>query len=313
MAKIGDKVKCALDETRMLMIGSQILIGLQYRSVFEQGFEKLPAVSQYLKMAALVMMLLVAGLLISAGSYHRIVEEGEDSSELHDFVTRVMDLALLPFAVALGIEIYVATGKLSGASVGAVAGVGFALLALFFWYGLETVRKHARTAAIRKEQEMEKDRASHAKNGTQLKDKIDQVLTEARVVLPGAQALLGFQFVTMLMEGFDKLPPSSKYVHLISLALMALSIILLMTPAAYHRIVEKGEETEHFHRVASYFLIAAMVPLPIGICGDFFVVLRKVTESTPLAAASALVMLLFFYGLWFGYTIYRRSRHPRTA
>ena len=160
---------------------------------------------------------------------------------------------------------------------------------------------------------MEKERASHAKSGTELKDKIDQVLTEARVVLPGAQALLGFQFVTMLMDGFDKLPPSSKYVHLISLALMALSIILLMTPAAYHRIVEKGEETEHFHSVAGYFLIAAMVPLPIGICGDFFVVLRKVTESSRLAAAAALVMLLFFYGLWFGYTIYRRSRHPRTA
>ena len=160
---------------------------------------------------------------------------------------------------------------------------------------------------------MEKKEASQAKSGTELKDKIDQVLTEARVVLPGAQALLGFQFATMLMDGFDKLPLSSKQAHVISLALMALSVILLMAPAAYHRIVEQGEETEHFHRVASYFLLAAMVPLPIGIAGDFFVVLRKVSESTPLAAVSAVLMLLFFYGLWFGYTIYRRSRYQRAA
>lgn len=66
--------------------------------------------------------------------------------------------------------------------------------------------------------------------GTKLKDKIKHVLTEARVVLPGAQALLGFQLITFLMDGFEKLPNLLKYVHLISLCLTAVSIILLMTP-----------------------------------------------------------------------------------
>jgi hypothetical protein len=107
-----------------------------------------------------------------------------------------------------------------------------------------------------------------------LQDKIEQVLTEARVVLPGAQALLGFQFATVLVEGFEKLPPASKDVLLASLALMALSIILLMAPAAYHRIVENGEESERFHRFASLMLLAAMVPLPLGISGDTFVVVQ---------------------------------------
>ena len=143
---------------------------------------------------------------------------------------------------------------------------------------------------------------------TELHDKIDQVLTEARVVLPGAQALLGFEFITILMEGFDKLPASSKYVHVISLGLIGLTVILLMTPAAYHRIVERGEDTEHFHRVASLLLLAAMIPLPMGICGDVYVVVQKVTESTTLGIASALLALSSFYGLWFGFTIYRRGQ-----
>jgi uncharacterized membrane protein len=89
---------------------------------------------------------------------------------------------------------------------------------------------------------------------------------------------------------------------------MALSVILLMTPAAYHRIVEKGENTEHFHRFASHILIAAMVPLALGMCGDLFVVIRKITESATAGILCASVMLIFFYGLWFGYTIYRRGR-----
>jgi hypothetical protein len=143
---------------------------------------------------------------------------------------------------------------------------------------------------------------------TRLKDKIEQVLLEARVVLPGAQALLGFQFVTMFMDGFEALPLSSKYIHLASLALMALTIIFLMSPAAFHRIVEKGEETERIHSFASSMLLAAMVPLPLGMSGDFFVVVRKVTGSESLAIGGSAIMLLFFYSLWFGFTIYRRRK-----
>ena len=37
----------------------------------------------------------------------------------------------------------------------------------------------------------------------ELKHKIRHVLTEARVVLPGTLALLGFQFVAVLQPGFE--------------------------------------------------------------------------------------------------------------
>src|SRR5207237_2506187 len=127
-------------------------------------------------------------------------------------------------------------------------------------------------------------------------------------VLPGAQALLRFQLITMLMDAFDKLPQPSKYVHVVSLSLMALSIILLMTPAAYHRIVEEGEDTERFHRVVSTFLLLAMIPLPMGICGDLYVVFQKVTQSDAIAITASLLILSFFYGLWFGFTLYRRKQ-----
>ncbi|MDT4895134.1 MAG: hypothetical protein QOH25_211 [Acidobacteriota bacterium] len=291
----------------MLVLGSQVLLGFQYRSVFEPGFEKLPFSSQYLKVSALGLMLIALGLLLAPGAYHRIVEEGEDSNELHRFTTKVMNFALLPFAVALGLDIYVSAEKTLGRTGALSLGMGASLIALFFWYGLELKRRGEREPEIREEQEMSKEKDSES-GGAKITDKIRHVLTECRVVLPGAQALLGFQFVTTLMEAFEKLPSSSKYVHLASLALVALSTVLLMTPAAYHRIVERGEETKHFHRFASRILVAAMIPLALGVSGDLFVVVRKVTESTTSAAASAIVSLLFFYGLWFGFTLYRRNR-----
>jgi hypothetical protein len=66
------------------------------------------------------------------------------------------------------------------------------------------------------------------------------------MVLPGAQALLGFQLAIMVLEGFDQLPPASQRVHLASLALMVLSTILLMAPAAYHRLVEQARRRNTF-------------------------------------------------------------------
>jgi DMSO reductase anchor subunit len=307
VAELKDKIQNALDEGRMLVLGSQVLLGFQYRSVFEPGFEKLPLASQYLKVGALGLMLLALGLLLAPGAYHRLVTEGEDTHGLNRFTTRVMDYALLPFAIALGLDVYVSMERTLAMRGALIFGAGATFLALFFWYGLELKRRGEREPAVREEQEMSKEK-DKGEGGAKIKDKIKHVLTECRVVLPGAQALLGFQFVTTLMESFEKLPPSSKYVHLVSLLLVAVSIVLLMTPAAYHRIVERGEETEHFHRFASRMLIAAMVPLALGLSGDLFVVVRRVTESATSAVASAVVSLLFFYGLWFGFTLYRRSR-----
>jgi len=312
MAELKDKIQNALDEGRMLVLGSQVLLGFQYRSAFEQGFEKLPVSSQYLKLVALGLMLFALGLLLAPGAYHRIVEEGEDTHRLHRFITGVMDYALLPFAIAFGLDLYVASHPTLGYTVAIVIGICAGLVALFFWYGLGFMRRGEREPEIKEEQEMSKKEEEQQRGGSKLKDKIKHVLTECRVVLPGAQALLGFQFISTLTEAFEKLPQSSKYVHLLSLALVAVSIVLLMTPAAYHRIVERGEETDHFHRFASRILVAAMIPLGLGVSGDFFVVARKITESGTVALVGALFLLLFFFVLWFGLTIYRRN-HKRSG
>ena len=310
MAEIKDKVQNALDETRILILGSQVLLGFQFRAVFEPGFETLPHHARYLKLGALYLMTIAVGLLMSPGPYHQIAERGEDSDRIHRFTTSIAELALLPFAVGFGVDMFVASEKLMGRAAGITCGLVMTMIALFFWYGIEAIRKRERAPEVKEKQEMEKKQGEQS--GTKIKDKIKHVLTEARVVLPGAQTLLGFQFVVFLMESFDHLPESSKYVHLASLSMVALSIVLLMTPAAYHRIVEQGEETEHFHRFATHMLLAAMVPLALGLSGDLFIVTRKVTGSAGLALTLALVTLALFYGLWFGYSVYRRGERKQS-
>ncbi len=308
MAKLKDKVQTMLDEARMLVLGAQVLLGFDLRATFEKGFEKLPEHAQYAKLGSLALMLVAIALLIAPSAYHQIVEGGEDTRRLHRFSTRLMEFALLPFAVGLGVDVFVATEKVFGHTPGASAGLGALAFALFCWWGFEWVRRARRDGEIGREKEMSREENEKEGKGTKTKDKIKHVLTEARTVLPGSQALLGFQFICVMTEGFDKLPDSLKYVHLASLALVAVSIVLLMTPAAYHRIVEEGEETEHFHRFSSRVLLVSMIPLALGVTGSFFVVVDKVAHSGALAAASSAALLLLFFGLWFGYTFYLRSQ-----
>lgn len=310
MAEQSKKIKHGLDEILILTTGAQILVGFEYRSTLEKGFEALPLFAQYLKLSALGLMLITICLLLAVPTYHQIACRGEATKSCQRFITWMAGLCLLPFALGLGLDFYVVTEKILGTVAGIIFGVALALVALFFWYGLEAMRKDSQAREQEKQEKQQAENGSPSDKGegdTKLADKIEHVLTEARVVLPGVQALLGFQFASILIEGFDKLPESSKYIHLGCLVLMALSTVLLMTPAAYHRLVEHGEDSEHFHRFASRVLLASMVPLALGISGDFYVVIEKVTQSVALALTIAVLTLALFYGLWFGYSWYRRA------
>ena len=147
----------------------------------------------------------------------------------------------------------------------------------------------------------------------QVDEEIRHALTEIRMVLPGAQALLGFQFITLVLQEFEKLPQSMKIVHLLSLSMTTLAVILLMTPAAYHRIVENGENTERFHRFTGRMMMISLVPLALGITGDFYVVVWKVSSSNLLAGVCTIVLLVFIFAAWFGLPVYRRMRLMKAA
>jgi hypothetical protein len=299
MADIKKKTKLSLDEARLLVLGAQILLGFQYRAFLESGFARLPLLSQHLRLASLGLMLTTMLLLMWPITFHELVEDGQLTPRLLRFATSLMSLALLPFAAALGIDIYTVGQKLGGYRTGIVTGMGIAVAAICFWYVWEYLEYATRERGAH-------NMSQNKPEPTPLDEKIDTVLTECRVVIPGSQALLGFQLVAVLMEGFDHLPHSSQYTHLASLLLITLSVILLMAPAAYHRIVERGENTARLWRFARAMLLAAMAALAAGVASESFVVVQHVTHAFAGSIWCAGVILMIFYALWFGFTGYKR-------
>ncbi len=305
--KIAKKIKLGLDETRMLVLGAQVLVGFQFRGAFADGFDHLPATSRYLDALALLLMIVTLALLILPGLHQRAVEHGLDSARLYRFIARVAALALAPFAVSLGLDIGIATERLWGAGAGIAAGAAMGALAIVFWYAL---------AAARTQSTGHKERAMSARENDEpqdpgLHEKIDQMLTEARMILPGAQALLGFQLAIVISESFAKLPAGAKSIHGAALLFVALSIVLLMAPAAYHRIVYAGEDSEGFLRTGSRFVTLSTVPLALGLAADVFVVCTKIFNSDVAAGLAGLAVLALLIGLWHALPLaLRRHRRP---
>ena len=62
MTALEDKVENALNETRMLILGAQVLLGFGFQSTFQPVYERLPSSVQEVKVVSLTLMLLAVGL-----------------------------------------------------------------------------------------------------------------------------------------------------------------------------------------------------------------------------------------------------------
>ena len=307
---LSAKVKTSLDETRTLMLGAQILLGFQFHAAFQQRFDDLPPEAKTMDAVALALMLASVSLLIVPSTFHRIVDRGESTGRTQAMTSVCASAALVPFAAALGIDLSLALARAFANSLaGIAAGMGFAVTAIASWFGLGWIMKNHFGA-----DERQKARSEHdAREVAPLHSRIEQMLTEARVILPGAQALLGFQLAIVLTDSFEKLPTVPKTLHATALLCVALSIALLMTPAAIHRIVWAGEDSETLLRSGGRITVFALLPLAIGMAGDSYVVLIRMLSAW-LATIAAPLVLLCLVGLWFAWPmIERRQRDSDLA
>jgi ABC-type nickel/cobalt efflux system permease component RcnA len=142
-----------------------------------------------------------------------------------------------------------------------------------------------------------------------LEEQLRNSITETRMVLPGVQAILGFQLIAVFNERFaHDLSSGERLVHMIAFILVAVTTGLMMAPAAYHRIVEHRHASSRFVDMASTTLEIAMAPLAIGLSLDSFLVFRLASQSPVVAGVLAAALLAFLIGLWFLFPYSRRLR-----
>jgi uncharacterized protein DUF6328 len=134
---------------------------------------------------------------------------------------------------------------------------------------------------------------------------------ESRMILPGVQALFGFQLIAIFNQRFFQLDLALQYLHLLALLLVVCAIGLLMTPAALHRIREPTQITATFVTMSSRLVASALIPLAIAIALDVYVVTSMIVSRAWIGAATGLSVLVILFGLWIGYPLSGRSALKR--
>jgi len=125
------------------------------------------------------------------------------------------------------------------------------------------------------------------------------LLEECRMVLPGIQALFGFQLIAVFNQGFgEKLSHAQQLVHLAAIVLTTLAMALVMTPAALHRQAEPTSVSERFLWIASNVVLAGMFPLALAVGLDAYVVASVVLHNDAAAVALAIALVAVFFFLW---------------
>jgi hypothetical protein len=143
---------------------------------------------------------------------------------------------------------------------------------------------------------------------------LQQTLDEARMVMPGVQALFGFQLIAVFNDGFERLlSEGERSLHLAAIVLVTIALAIVMTPAAYHRQVEPRRATESFLTLASRLVSGAMLPLAAGLALDVYLIARIVTGATTLGAAIGAAVFAMFVALWFVFPQWRAAQARRRS
>lgn len=132
-----------------------------------------------------------------------------------------------------------------------------------------------------------------------LNDAATHVLEECRTVVPGMQALFGFQLIAVFSTVFgEQLSSGERLLHLVAIVLVTVAIILVMAPAALHRQTEPRSVSSQFITISSRLLMASLAPLAVGIALDVYLVARIIAGSTTVAGTIAALLLVVFAVFW---------------
>jgi hypothetical protein len=135
---------------------------------------------------------------------------------------------------------------------------------------------------------------------TSIDQKTQNALDEGRTLILGEQILLGALYRTVFEPGYQQFSPISKYLVLVALGLNLFSLVLLIAPAPYHQIVEKGKDDREFNSFVVGVMAIALLPFAVCTGLSLYVFFNKVvgtTWSVIIGATSTVLSVLFWYGL----------------
>jgi hypothetical protein len=135
------------------------------------------------------------------------------------------------------------------------------------------------------------------------------LLQELRVGTLGVQVLFGFLLGLPFTVRFSRLETWQRWLYLAIVMLSSISVILLVAPVAYHRLLFRRHELGSLLRAANVMAIAGLATVALAVTGAVLLVTSYVEPGVP-AAVIPIVVAGLFAGLWFVLPLTRRGQAP---
>ena len=133
-----------------------------------------------------------------------------------------------------------------------------------------------------------------------LEKTLTHLLEEGRMLLPGIQALFGFQLVAVFNNAFlEHLTSMERLRHVVAVGLIALCMALVLAPVAFHRQVEPHGISESLVTYSTWMMTATQAILMVALCLDFYVVSRLAIGNQTACIWISAALFVFFATLWF--------------
>lgn len=122
---------------------------------------------------------------------------------------------------------------------------------------------------------------------------LSDLLSELRILLPGAQMLTAFLIILPFNGGFAKIVQAEKVVFLATFFLSMTSLVLLSAPAIQHRIMRPLNDRERFKRVADRIMMAGAFTLALAfVLGTNLVISEVFGHLAGIVACSIMAVLI---------------------
>jgi len=148
-------------------------------------------------------------------------------------------------------------------------------------------------------------------SGTDVKNKTQNALDEARTLILGAQILVGCFYRTVFEPGYGKMSRASQWILLVALCFILFAIVLFILPAPYHRIAKRGRDSRELNQLVRNVMFAALLPFAASLGLSLYLAVLFVSSGAMAIGAGTVVGGLAIV-LWYGMKR-KRSRHREAA
>lgn len=137
------------------------------------------------------------------------------------------------------------------------------------------------------------------------RQRYQELLQELRVILPGVQVLFAFLLTAPFSSRFNELDELGRDLYGAALLGTALSMVMLLAPASYHRVARRASRDRL--RTAVMLTVAGMATLAVSVLVVVFAVMRFIFEIDA-ALPVTVVLAVMIAGLWYLLPLLRGTR-----